>query len=128
MYIKELSDKTGASIRSIRHYESKGLLHSERLPNGYRNYDNEAIATVKTIQLYLGLGLTTEAIGKIIGCPVSLSNHHPICREAYALYTQKCEQVKSQIQLLRQIQSQLEAKITEFERAAAENQTDEPRR
>ena len=128
MYIKELSDQTGASIRSIRHYESKGLLHSERLPNGYRNYDNEAIATVKTIQLYLGLGLTTEAIVKIIGCPVSPPNHHPVCKEAYALYSQKYEQVKSQIQLLRQIQSQLEAKITEFERVAAENQTDEPRR
>ena len=128
MYIKELSDKTGASIRSLRHYESKGLLHSERLPNGYRNYDNEAIATVKTIQLYLGLGLTTEAIVRIIGCPVSPPNHHPICREAYALYTQKCEQVKSQNQLLQQIQSQLEAKITEYEQAAVKKQTAEPRR
>ena len=128
MYIKELSDKTGASIRSIRHYESKGLLHSERLPNGYRNYDNEANATVKTIQLYLSLGLTAEAIDRIIGCPVSPPNHHPICQEAYALYTQKYEQVKTQIQLLRQIQSQLEAKITEFERAAADNQKKEPRR
>ena len=128
MYIKELSDQTGASIRSLRHYESKGLLHSERLPNGYRNYDNEAIATVKTIQLYLSLGLTTEAIVRIIGCPVSPPNHHPICQEAYALYTQKCEQVKSQIQLLRQIQSQLEAKMNEFEQAAVKKQTAEPRR
>ena len=46
MLIKELSCKTGASIRSIRHYESRGLINSDRSPNGYRNYENDAISLV----------------------------------------------------------------------------------
>lgn len=125
MLIKELSCKTGASIRSIRHYESRGLIQSERLLNGYRNYENDAIITVKTIQLYLSLGLTTEAIGKIINCPTSSANHHPICQEAYKLYSEKCEQVKAQIRVLEQIQSQLEAKMKEFEQSSAKIQNDE---
>lgn len=128
MLIKELSCKTGASIRSIRHYESRGLINSARLPNGYRNYENDAIITVKTIQLYLSLGLTTEAIGKIIGCPISPQNNLPICQEAYTLYIAKYEQVKAQIQIMQQIQSQLEEKIKEFEQSSAETQTDEMRR
>lgn len=125
MLIHELSAKTGASVRSIRHYEAKGLIGSARLPNGYRNYESGAVLTVKTIQLYLGLGLTTEAIGKIIACPVSPQNNAPICQEAYRLYSEKREQVKTQIQLLQQIQSQLEGKIKEFELASRRNSIDE---
>jgi DNA-binding transcriptional MerR regulator len=120
MLIKALSEKTGASIRSIRHYESRGLIQSERLPNGYRNYNANAIFTVKTIQLYLGLGLTTEHIAKIINCPLEPQTNRPICKELYKLYTEKLEQVTVQIQILQQVHSQLAEKITEFERSAAE--------
>ena len=55
MRIKELSLKTGASLRSIRYYEKKGLLPARRLPNGYRDYDETAIEQVKKIQLNLQL-------------------------------------------------------------------------
>ena len=120
MQIKELSDKTGASIRSIRHYEARGLIQSRRLANGYRTYENDAVFTVKTIQLYLGLGLTTEHIAKIIHCPLTPQTNRPICKEAYKKKKKKLEQVTVQIQILQQVQSQLEEKIREFDRAAAE--------
>ena len=120
MQIKELSGKTGASIRSIRHYEAKGLIQSERLPNGYRNYDSDAIFSVKTIQLYLALGLTTEHIAKIIHCPIAPQTNRPICKELYKLYTEKLDQVNAQIHILQQVQSQLAEKIKEFELSAAE--------
>lgn len=128
MLIKELSCNTGASIRSIRHYESRGLINSQRSPNGYRNYENDAIARVKTIQLYLSLGLNTAAIGKIIDCPILPHNNHPICQEAYTLYKTKYAQVKAQIQILQQIQSQLEEKMKEFEQSTAETSNNEMRR
>lgn len=122
MLIKELSSQTGASIRSIRHYESKGLLKSERLSNGYRNYENAAISTVKTIQLYLALGLTTEDIAKIIDCPLSPQSNHPICKEVYRLYKTKYDQINTQIQLLQHVQSQLKEKMENFERSPEVNQ------
>lgn len=103
MQIKELSEKTGASIRSIRHYEARGLIQSRRLANGYRTYENDAVFTVKTIH-----------------CPLTPQTNRPICKAAYKLYHEKLEQVTAQIHILQQVQSQLEEKNREFEGAAAE--------
>ncbi|TES54329.1 MerR family transcriptional regulator [Halalkalibacterium halodurans] len=50
MKISELSKKTGVSIRSLRYYEQKRLLHPTRLKNGYREYDESDIENVKTVQ------------------------------------------------------------------------------
>ncbi|HWR45087.1 MerR family transcriptional regulator [Sporomusa sp.] len=115
MLIRELSRKTGASIRSIRHYESKGLMHARRLENGYRDYDDNAIAKVKTIQLYLSLGLTTDNIAQIIDCPTSSLNERPLCKEAYKLYRVKLDEVNKQLEILRTIQLRLQERINEIE-------------
>ena len=66
--ISEVSRRTGVSIRSLRYYEQKRLLCPRRLENGYRDLDEEAIQRVHTIQMYLGLGLTTEQIEEILQC------------------------------------------------------------
>lgn len=115
MLIRELSHRTGASIRSIRHYESKGLVYARRLANGYRDYDDNAIAKVKTVQLYLSLGLTTENITQIIDCPTSPQNDRPLCKEAYKLYKAKLDEVNEQLEILRTIQLRLQERISERE-------------
>src|SRR5260370_23093863 len=66
--ISEVSRRTGVSIRSLRYYEQKRLLCPQRLSNGYRDLDEQAIQRVHTIQIYLGLGLTTEQIEEILQC------------------------------------------------------------
>lgn len=115
MLIRELSRQTGASIRSIRYYETKGLVDANRLANGYRDYDDNAIAKVKTIQLYLGLGLTTDAIAQIIDCPIVPQTNQPLCKEAYKLYKAKLDEVNEQIEILRTIQSKLRERIGQME-------------
>lgn len=119
MQIKELSERTGASIRSIRHYEAKGLLHADRRSNGYRDYDETAVATVQTIRLYLGLGLNTENVARIIDCPLAPAGNRPLCQEAYQLYVAKHEQICQQIQLLQRMKAQLAEKIAAFPSASA---------
>src|SRR5690242_20640942 len=57
--IGELSERTGASVRSLRYYEQQGLLVSSRRPNGYREYPANAVATVETIRALLDIGLST---------------------------------------------------------------------
>ncbi len=113
--IRELSRHTGASIRSIRYYESKGLVYAERLANGYRDYDDSAIAKVKTIQLYLGLGLTTDNIVQIIDCPTLPQTNQPLCKEAYKLYKAKLDEVNEQIAILHTIQLKLQERLGEME-------------
>jgi len=115
MLIKELSMLTGASIRSLRYYEEKHLIEPIRLENGYRSYNENVVERVKTIQFYLGLGLTTEDIAEIIDCPVSLNPKQPMCKAAYDLYKTKLSTVNKQIDLLQNIRMRLEERIRFFE-------------
>ncbi|MDO3411395.1 methyltransferase domain-containing protein [Saccharibacillus sp. CPCC 101409] len=66
MRIKELAEKLGLSARSIRFYESKGLLPpSRRLENGYRVFDAGDERKLKRIAALREIGLTVEEIGAL---------------------------------------------------------------
>ncbi|WP_160672522.1 MerR family transcriptional regulator [Clostridium sp. C8-1-8] len=115
MNISTLSIKTGASVRSLRYYESKGLLKCERLENGYRDFHASMIERVKTIQTYLSLGLSTDEIGQIIECPVSMISKQPLCDKALKAYKIKLSEVENQIEILQKLKSQLQRTISDFE-------------
>jgi DNA-binding transcriptional MerR regulator len=66
--IGELSQVTGASLRSLRHYEEQGLIASRRRVNGYREFAPETAATVRRIKALLALGLTTAMIRELLPC------------------------------------------------------------
>jgi DNA-binding transcriptional MerR regulator len=68
--ISELSELTGASPRALRYYEQQGLLTSERLPNGYREYAKNAVATVETIRALLDIGLPSTLVKTALPCTV----------------------------------------------------------
>lgn len=118
MLIKELSLKTGASIRSIRYYETKKLIHAKRLENGYRDYNDTAIQRIKTIQLYLSLGLATDDIVQIIDCPVTTQTDRPLCQEAYELYKVKLNEINKTMELLQKLRLRLQERINEFDNRA----------
>ena len=99
MKISELSKKTGASIRSIRHYE-KNLITAVRLENGYREFDESAIKRIRIIQLYLGLGLTTEQIEEILKCEDNGPEEYEFCEEMLETYQVKLDQINRQISVL----------------------------
>ncbi|MGE9292603.1 MAG: MerR family transcriptional regulator [Puniceicoccales bacterium] len=66
MLIGELSKRTGASTRSIRHYEQLGIIHSHRAENGYRRYLEETVEYVKAIRFLLCSGLSLRTIRRIL--------------------------------------------------------------
>lgn len=70
MRIGELSRRTSVSRRSLRYYEEQGLLTPTRLPNGYRDYDERTVTTVRRIQILLSAGLGTSAVAEILPCAV----------------------------------------------------------
>ena len=116
MRIQELAAKTGVSVRSLRYYETKQLLSPLRLPNGYRNYDDTAVNTVRMIQAYLQLGLGTEEIARIIHC-----EQRPLCREAYELYRRRLDLVEAQLAALNQIKFNPEQQLHAFERSSVDS-------
>jgi DNA-binding transcriptional MerR regulator len=66
--IGELSERTGASQRSLRYYEQQGLLCAGRDPNGYRRYDAGSVQTVLRIRRLLDAGLSTGVIRTVLPC------------------------------------------------------------
>ncbi|MEW2527072.1 MerR family transcriptional regulator [Streptomyces sp. NPDC047071] len=68
MLIGELSGRTGVSARLLRYYEAQGLLQVERGPNGYREYGEDAVLTVRKVRALLSAGLTTEVIREVLPC------------------------------------------------------------
>ena len=119
MRISEVSRRTGVSIRSLRYYEQKRLLCARRLPNGYRDLDEGAIERVQTIQMYLGLGLTTEHIEEILACTQTSPFPHPlpVCEEELlSLYQDKLQDIEQQVTVLTALHTRLTERIACLER------------
>src|SRR5680860_401426 len=68
MRVGELARRTGASERSLRHYEKRGLLNPTRSSNGYRDYDQETVSRVTVIRTLLQAGLSTHTIAQLLPC------------------------------------------------------------
>jgi DNA-binding transcriptional MerR regulator len=66
MRIGELSCRTGATTRMLRHYEEQGLLRPERDASGYRCYPPSAVNRVAEIRGLLEAGMTSQIIAAIL--------------------------------------------------------------
>jgi MerR family Zn(II)-responsive transcriptional regulator of zntA len=90
-----------------------------RLSNGYRDLDEQAVERVQTIQMYLGLGLTTEQIEEILQCAedAPLPQPLPVCEEALlAPYQEKRQDIERQIEVLTALHARLTERITCLQR------------
>jgi DNA-binding transcriptional MerR regulator len=85
LLIGELADRTGASRRSLRYYEHRGLIRSRRSSNGYRRYDPEAVEAVQRIRSLLLLGLPLAAVEVLLPCAVDDSLAFEPCPELRAM-------------------------------------------
>ena len=66
--IGALARETGASVRSIRHYDDHGLLTSIRASNGYRAFPRTAVTQVRQIQRMIATGFSLAEIRAFPDC------------------------------------------------------------
>ncbi len=67
MRIGELADQLGLNTKTIRYYESIGLLpEPARTPSGYRDYDDRAAERLRFIRTAQRLGITLDEIREIL--------------------------------------------------------------
>ena len=98
--VKEVSQLTGVSIRTLHHYDAIGLLHPARVTEaGYRLYDRRALERLHSILLLRQLRFPLKEIREILDRP----NFDP--REALA----------DQLELLKLQRNQLDALIAHTE-------------
>jgi DNA-binding transcriptional MerR regulator len=69
--IGDLAERAGVSVRSLRYYETRGLLASARTTGGQRRYATDAVERVLLIQRLFGAGLTSGDVVELLPCIVS---------------------------------------------------------
>lgn len=67
MHIGELSERTGLSLRTIRHYDQMGILiPSGRSEGGFRLYTEEDFGRLMLIRQMKPLGYSLEQVGDLL--------------------------------------------------------------
>src|SRR5205814_10389125 len=66
--IGALARESGASVRSIRHYDERGLLTSIRTSNGYRAFPRAAVTQIRQIQRMIATGFSLAEIRAFPDC------------------------------------------------------------
>ena len=105
MKIQEFADLTGLSTRTIRYYESIGILSApQRAPNGYRDYTENDLARARFVAGTRSLDLSLEEIKEILAMQ---DRREAPCRTLLNLIEQKADQIAERIRLLKQMEVDL---------------------
>lgn len=75
LHIGDVAERTGLSLRTIRHYEEVGLLpEAQRSPGGFRLYTDDTVARLELIKQMKPLDFTLEQMREIIEVRQRLAN------------------------------------------------------
>ncbi|ACA95461.1 MULTISPECIES: MerR family transcriptional regulator [Burkholderia cepacia complex] len=94
--IGKLAQLTGASVRSIRHYDEHGLLASVRADNGYRLFPDKAVTQVKQIQRMIATGFTLDDIRGFPDCMLLIEGARS-CDQITDVQRERLEAIERQI-------------------------------
>ena len=66
MTINEIAKELNITKRAMKYYEEQGLIKVAKDSNGYRNYSEQDVETLRVISVYRKLGISISDIKKII--------------------------------------------------------------
>ena len=105
MKILEFAQLTGLSTKTIRYYESIGILSApRRAPNGYREYSEQDLERARFVAGIRSLDLSLDEIAEILAMR---DRREAPCRTLLDLIEQKADQIEERIRLLRQMEIDL---------------------
>ncbi|MGB7211302.1 MAG: MerR family transcriptional regulator [Gemmatimonadales bacterium] len=111
MRIGELSHRSGASVRSIRHYDREGLIASSRLQNGYRAFDGSMVERVRAIRELIGAGFTVGELRSLAECLQACPDDARCSARTAALYRRKLDRVDGQMRALTTLRRRLKERL-----------------
>ncbi|PRY02150.1 MerR family transcriptional regulator [Allonocardiopsis opalescens] len=115
MRIGELAERTGVSTRTLRYYESRGLLESRRAVNGYRVYGDGELRLVQQIRALQDFGFELEETRPFVDC---LRAGHPAgdsCPDSLDVYRGKLAEIDALMDRLRAVRMRVEAELVRAE-------------
>ena len=104
--IGRLAKEGGVSVETIRFYERKGLLDQPRALDGYRHYDDGALATVRYIKIAQRLGFRLADILALRG---RLNEGDGFCSAVRETARNRLETIAAEIAELSRLSIELEA-------------------
>lgn len=105
MRIGEIAEQADVSTKTIRYYESIGLIaEPDRTPSGYRDYTNDAITRLRFIRDAQASGLSLMDIQAVLELK---DDGRPTCEHTEALLRRRLEELDCQIERMMATRQQL---------------------
>ncbi|WP_409059773.1 MerR family transcriptional regulator [Streptomyces sp. SYP-A7185] len=117
MRIGELAERAGTTTRTLRYYESRGLLPARRSGNGYRTYDEDDVRLLEQIRTLQDFGFDLEETRPFVEC---LRSGHPAgdsCPASLDVYRRKLGELDALIRELSAVRAQVGAQLLRAEAA-----------
>ncbi|MFD3718262.1 MerR family transcriptional regulator [Streptomyces sp. NPDC058674] len=127
MRIGELAERAGTSTRTLRYYESRGLLPARRSDNGYRTYDEDDLRLLRQIRTLQDVGFELEETRPFVDC---LRAGHPAgdsCPASLEVYRRKLAELDGLLGELSGVRDQVARQLAAAERATAGEEPPAPR-
>lgn len=115
MHIKDLAARAGVTVRAVRYYESRGLIHPRRATNGYRTYDDADVRVVREVRALLSLGLTAEQTHPFVECLRAGNDRADVCPASLSAYRARIADIDDRIGELTTLRQQLTGLLTDAE-------------
>ncbi|WP_212909015.1 MerR family transcriptional regulator [Streptomyces sp. TS71-3] len=116
MRIGELAQRAGTTTRTLRYYESRGLLPARRGPSGHRTYDESDLVLLRQIRTLQEFGFGLEETRPFVEC---LRAGHPAgdsCPASLDVYRRKLDELDRLIGELRAVRAQVGVQLVRAER------------
>ncbi|MDI9831087.1 MerR family transcriptional regulator [Streptomyces sp. KAU_LT] len=107
MRIGELAARAGTTTRTLRYYESRGLLPARRGANGHRVYDEGDLRLLRQIRTLQDFGFDLEETRPFVEC---LRAGHPdgdTCPASLAVYRRKLDELDALIGELHAVRAKI---------------------
>jgi DNA-binding transcriptional MerR regulator len=104
MLINQVARRSGVPAKTLRYYEELGLLRPERMPSGYRQYDERVFERLTFIRSAQALGLSLAEISGIVKLR---DDGEAPCAHVSELLKERSAAIARTIRELRTLQSEL---------------------
>src|SRR3954451_3175854 len=111
MRIGELAERAGTSTRTLRYYETHGLVRAARAGNGYRVYDEAELRVVREIRALLAVGFGVEDIRPFVACLRAGNSSGDVCPDSVAVLRRKLAEVDACLTNLGAVRRELAAQL-----------------
>jgi DNA-binding transcriptional MerR regulator len=112
MRIGELAERAGTSARTLRYYESQGLLRTRRAPNGYRDYDEADLRLVREIRSLLEMGFGLDETRPFVDCLRAGNESGAVCPDSIQVFRRKLADLDRCMAALSAVREQVSGQLS----------------